>query len=281
MNKDEEDEDGDEDEDEESRMSASEMQLDVTDDRDGGAVVGAAGDGPLGRNTANRSVTVDDKDDDTEMGYLAKIKMNLRKDVEKKKQEAEEDRALREAHVTEWREWSCVVCGTFNRRPAEIPQEFGINFGTKGVYFKRHYAKLTPKSRVPTCLRCSASANYVPNLSNAHLFKFHPHPDAAFANYPKKVAVQAELKTDPYSMYLSSTYSFFFGITDHPKSLLVANDWRLPKYLATQFPELPRHFLGKQEYFQVGEFLECGYQKVDWTRCRVTGVHLNHTYNIK
>jgi hypothetical protein len=222
-----------------------------------------------------------DESDQEEIGYLAQIRKKREKQQAEAKERELEERLEREAAVTDWVEWNCVCCGRHNRRPAQMPLMFEIKFGSKGVYYKRHYAKLKQKSTRPECLNCYTSCDYVPPLGSAHLFDKNPKKTVAFTEYPKKTTLHPALKTDKTTVYLNDTRRFFFGIDDDITSLLLPNDWRLPKYLATIFPAPPRYVKPPEEFFEVGEFLECKYQKVDWSRCIVKNVHSNHTYDIK
>lgn len=179
-------------------------------------------------------------------------------------------------------QWDCIVCKNHNRRPA-IPQEVpkDIFFGTKGVFYKRTYAKITPGPDVPVCDKCQTPFNYKPPLASAHLFPHYPNREEAFDSYPIQVQVQAGLSHKTFYRVRHQISSFFFGLYNNESSLLLFNDWRLRKYLAHTFPEMPRSHLRKGERYAMGEFVECKLQKVDWARARVTKVNNNHTYFIR
>jgi hypothetical protein len=219
--------------------------------------------------------------DGEEMGYLAQLRRKREKELAEQKKRELEDRLALEATVADWTEWKCVCCGRQNRRPSVMPVTFDIKFGSKGVYYKRHYAKLKQKSTKPDCLHCFTPCDYVPPLSTAHYFTNNAKKGVAFEKYPKVTTLHPGLKTDKTSLYKSTAYRFFFGIDNDQSSLLLANDWRLPKYLATIFPQVPRYEKPPEEYFEIGEFVESKYQKVDWSRCIIRNVHSNHTYDIR
>lgn len=216
-----------------------------------------------------------------EVGYLAQLRKKREKELAEQKKRELEARLALEATVTDWTEWDCVCCGQHNRRPSVMPASYDIKFGSKGVFYKRHYAKLKKKSTKPDCLRCYTPCDYVPPLSTAHYFNNNPKKGVAFEQYPKTATLHPGLKTDKTSLYKNSVYRFFFGIDSDQHSMLLANDWRLPKYLATIFPEVPRYEKPPEEYFEIGEFVESKYQKVDWSRCMIRNVHSNHTYDIR
>lgn len=75
--------------------------------------------------------------------------------------------------------------------------------------------------------------------------------------------------------------SFFFGRRNHPDSKLMANDWRLSIYLSSMFPEIQRHSKKPEEYYLVGEIVECKLQKSDWCRARIIDAKLSRAYDIK
>lgn len=55
-------------------------------------------------------------------------------------------------------------------------------------------------------------------------------------------------------------------------SKLLYNDWRLPLYLASKFPDVARSSLLPGEFLEVGEIVECRVQKSDWNRARILAV---------
>eukprot|EP01032_Pedospumella_encystans_P009840 gene9840-11553_t len=178
-------------------------------------------------------------------------------------------------------EWDCIVCHKHNYRPTHGPVDSDIYFGEKGVHYKRTYAVIQARRDVPTCVRCGTYSDYKPPLGSAHLFPHNPEPHKAFTNYPVPSTVQAGMKNDIESRYYYKFKSFFFGIKDDINSAPLKNDWRLEKFVNARFPELPRYSLKPEEFFQVGEIVECRQQKFEWARARVNVVHTNHTYDIR
>jgi hypothetical protein len=178
-------------------------------------------------------------------------------------------------------EWTCIVCRTENRSPSTVPPGVDICFGEKGVFYKRAYAKITFAPPKPACKKCSTFFDYQPPRGSAHLFPHNPKPYVAFENYPLSTEVQAGLKIDRVSRLQYRLQSFFYGIQNVPSSLMQPNDWRLRRYASDNFPELPRYILSADEFYQLGEVVECKQQKLDWSRCRIIKVHPNRTYDIR
>eukprot|EP01038_Epipyxis_sp_PR26KG_P008263 gene8263-11183_t len=185
-------------------------------------------------------------------------------------------------NVTEWIDWKCITCGKDNHEPKHVIPENDVLFGEKGVFYKRTYAIIKPRRAVPHCPHCLTYCDYKPPLSSQHLFKHNPKPFDTFEEYPKAPPVQAGVKMDERSLYYNRIRSFFFGTHDDPKSAGVENDWRLQKYIINAMPEIPRCKLRKNEYYEVGEIVECKQQKIDWSRTRIMKVHYTtHQYDIK
>ena len=194
------------------------------------------------------STAIEEEDDGEEIGYLAQIQRQERRRLAEEKRQKKLEQEKRELECTDWEEWICVVCGKSNRRPRVNPVEFHINFGVKGVYYKRHYAQLKQSSTKPTCTHCYTPSDYKPQLATAHLFSNNPKMHQAFENYPKRTTLHPGLKTDKYSVTVNKYMNIFFGLNDDPKSKIVYNDWRLPKLLALQFPQVPRYKNPSEEY---------------------------------
>jgi len=178
-------------------------------------------------------------------------------------------------------EWKCIVCMTENKAPSIVTPSADISFGEKGVFYKRAYAKITFRPPKPACKKCGTFFDYLPPKGSAHLFPHNPKPFVAFENYPLSTEVQAGLKIDRVSRLQYRLQSFFHGIQNVPSSLMQPNDWRLRRYASDSFPELPRYILSANEFYQLGEIVECKQQKLDWTRARIIKVHLNRTYDIR
>jgi hypothetical protein len=223
----------------------------------------------------------EDEGDEEEMGVLAQLKAEkLRVELEAKRLAAEEQ-AREEAEVTDWTEWKCIICQTKNKRPTHPKLVNDVVFGTVGVYYKRTFAKITPRRDIPVCTKCFTPSDYKTPMSSAHTFPYEPDPYKAFNNYPKKVEVQAGLSNVGLIKWSNYLYSFFGGLRNNSSSLLVYNDWRLRLFLNSRFPELPRYKKPPDEFYVIGEIVECMQQKSDWQRCKITNVRKNHTYDIK
>lgn len=115
-------------------------------------------------------------------------------------------------------------------------------------------------------------------LCNKHLIKDIPEPHAAFENYPESIP---RLPRHWLLRAYDVVVSFFLGRRNHPDSKLMANDWRLSIYLSSMFPEIQRHTKQPDEFYKVGEIVECKLQKSDWSRARVTDAKPSRAYDIK
>lgn len=189
---------------------------------------------------------------------------------------------VNEDHVLEWLEWTCVTCGLQNRQPKCIVRRPQVFFGSAGEYYKRTYAIIKPRRHVPQCKKCFTDADYTPPLASAHLFIHNSKPHAAFEAYPAPCAVQAGLGNDPYLRAYHDVRSVLFGLRDDHDSLLVNNDWRLRKWLASKYPTMPRQVKPPEELYRLGEVVECRLQKSDWARARIIEVRAaGHTYDIR
>lgn len=181
----------------------------------------------------------------------------------------------------EFVDWTCLVCGADNHKPRYPPDMSDISFGSVGVFFKRTYAVITPRRRSPTCYKCTTYMDYRPPPGSEHLFTLKPYPNTAMTDYPKPVTVQAGMTDDPLAERFNRIKSFFFGLSNDPRSTPVANDWRLRKYLANRYAMMPRLKLEPGDRYQVGEIVECRQQKSDWVRTKIISLKPNHMYDIK
>jgi hypothetical protein len=213
-----------------------------------------------------------------EGGFLQRMKDQGLAEEKAAKEAKKEARLKREALVTDWLEWKCVVCGTRNRRPRHPELGYFPSFSVKGIYYKRVHCELVRDRDVPQCERCSTLADYKPRLCTAHLFKHYPHPHEAFENYPEAVP---HIPRSRLTTIYDEVYSWFFGRTNHPDSRLMRNDWRLSMYLSSRFPALPRPIKRPQELYEVGEIIECKRQKMDWFRGRIITSRASHIYDIR
>lgn len=211
-------------------------------------------------------------------GYLQKMKEEAAAALESAKQAALEERRRKEALVTDWLEWKCVVCGRKNRRPRHPPVDFTIAFSEKGMYYKRTVAQLIKERDMPRCELCLAHADYKPRLCTAHTFPHYPHPHEAFENYPEVVPHVAR---SLLSTCFDKSVSCLFGQRNHPDSRLMVNDWRMSLYLSSRFPLVPRPVKSPHEIFELGEVVECKRQKMDWSRARIIVTRETHIYDIK
>lgn len=115
-------------------------------------------------------------------------------------------------------------------------------------------------------------------LCNKHLITDIPEPYAAFQNYPVSVPrLPRHWLLRAYDLVMS----FFFGRRNHPDSKLMTNDWRMSIYLSSMFPEIKRHTKKPEEFYQIGEIVECKLQKSDWCRARITDAKSSRAYDIK
>lgn len=181
----------------------------------------------------------------------------------------------------EYEEWECIVCKTQNKEPKHPKIEADLIFGQKGVHYKRNYAKIQFRRDKPSCVKCFTYSDYEPPLGTSHLFPHNQKPYEAFTEYPKKELFLYGLKTTKTSIYYNRFKSFLFGLQDDDRALPVKNDWRLRKYFAGKFPEMPRYKLKKGEHYKVGEVVECKVQKFDWNRAKIIGVRTHRTYDIR
>lgn len=244
-------------------------------------------------------------------GFLFRKEMEKNKVMLETKAAALEARRAREARVTEWLEWKCIVCGKENRRPKYPPTDYDIYFTERGERYKRDVATLVAKPRVPHCDHCMTPSNYKAPLCTTHLFPHHPDPEKAFRDYPTLHALQHGLpKRNRGSLgrLRDKLVQLLFGVRDNIKSMSLTYDWRLRLYLSSRFPEVPRpvmvkdpglgtvrdlmgnHLsneptlssdLSKYEQYEVGEPVECRLQRADWSRAKITVSHFNHTYDIR
>lgn len=213
-----------------------------------------------------------------EGGYLQRMKEESEAAERAAKQAALEDIQRREALVTDWHEWKCLVCGTKNRRPRHpLNLSFKPAYYEKGVYLKKIHAHLVPDRDIPSCKKCLTPADYKPRLCTAHIFPYYKKPYEAFENYPEAVPhiPRSRLKT-----CMDKAASCLFGQRNHPDSRLMINDWRMSIYLSSRFPLVPRPVKDPKDIYQVGEIVECRKQKMDWTRARVIESRSSHVYDI-
>jgi hypothetical protein len=218
-----------------------------------------------------------------EGGYLQRMKAEAEAAEIAAKQAAIDEIQRKEALVTDWHEWKCLVCGQKNRRPRHpINLSFTPAFYEKGVYLKKIHADLIPDHDMPSCSKCFTLANYQPRLCTAHIFPHYKHPYEAFNNYPEVVPYRES--TSKFKTFLNKTISCFFGQRNHPDSRLMINDWRMSIYLSSRFPLIPRPIKDPNDLYEIGEIIECKKQKMNWSRGRIiesrgmsTG---NHVYDI-
>ena len=211
-------------------------------------------------------------------GYLRRMREEAIAAAENAKLAALEEKRRKEASVTDWMEWKCVVCGKKNRRPRHPPSEFNLAFSEKGVYFKRTVAHLIKERDMPRCEWCTTYADYKPRLCTAHTFPYNPNPHEAFDNYPEMIP---QVPRSLMSTCFDKSISCLFGQRNHPDSRLMANDWRMSIYLSSRFPVVPRPVKLPHELFELGEVVECRRQKMDWSRARIIESRQTHIYDIK
>jgi hypothetical protein len=214
-----------------------------------------------------------------EGGYLQRMKEEAEAAELAQKRAALEEIQRREALVTDWHQWKCLVCGKQNRRPRHpLTLSFTPTYYEKGVYLKKLHTTLVPDRDVPSCEKCYTPADYHPRLCTAHIFPHYKHPYEAFDNYPE--AAPHHLPSSKFSTFLDKTKSCLFGQRNHPDSRLMVNDWRMSIYLSSRFPLVPRPVKGPHELFLVGEVIECKKQKMDWCRGRIVESRSSGVYDI-
>ena len=177
------------------------------------------------------------------MGYLRRKELEKEQQKEAQRLQALEAQRLFDLTVTDWLEWRCLVCARENRRPRYPKEEYNIVFKERGMRYKRDIAVLVPHPSAPKCVHCLTPADYVPPLCTAHIFPHNPRPEAAFEAYPLPVQVPAGLpqtSTRLLHRLHARLMSFLFGVRDSRTSNAITNDWRLPFYLSSRFPEVPR-----------------------------------------
>ena len=216
-----------------------------------------------------------------DMGVLARLKAQKKAEEDEANRLALEERLKEEALVTDWTEWKCLVCSKDNRKPTHPKLINDVFFGTTGEYYKRTYGKITPRRDIPVCDKCWTPSDYKPPLSSAHYFPKNTKPYVAFDDFPRKASVHNGLTFGTLSKYGNIISSFLFGIQNNHFSKLVFNDWRLPIYLSSIFPELPRQIKPADELYSVGEVVECKLQRSEWQRARIVAARSNHTYDIR
>jgi hypothetical protein len=214
-----------------------------------------------------------------EGGYLQRMKEEAEAAEIATKQAALAEIQRKEALVTDWLEWKCLVCGLKNRRPRHpLNLSYTPAFSEKGIYLKKTHAKLIPDPDIPSCSKCFTLANYHPRLCTAHLFKHYQSPYEAFDNYPEMVPYRPP--KSKFLTYFDKTMSCFFGQRNHPDSRLMRNDWRMSIYLSSRFPLVPRPMKDSHELYEIGEIIECKKQKMDWSRGRIIESRVSHVYDI-
>lgn len=216
-----------------------------------------------------------------EMSMYAKMLKEKREREEEERRTAAAARAAARLLVTDWTEWTCVVCGKDNREPTHPEPISDVFFGFKGVYYKRLFAIIRRRRDAPQCTHCLTYSDYVPPVCSAHTFPYNTKPHVAFENYPIKASVQAGLSDNRFVVFMHSLMSCLFGIQNNSSSKLTYNDWRLRLYLAGRFPELPRQVKPVDELYELGEFVQCRLQKSDWATCKIIAARENHTYDIR
>jgi len=195
---------------------------------------------------------------------------------------AEAERIRREERkVKDWAEWKCVVCKRKNRRPRYPAPAFQVGFDTKGEFYKRVFAIITPDKKMPRCTKCFSYMDYQPPMGSAQMFKHYGRQYNAFENYPKTVRIQSALLPTPLDQTYNEVMSFFFGRRNNMSSKLLYNDWRLRLWAASKVPENPRPIKPIDELFEVGEVIECTLQKSEWSRARIFVAHDTRCYDIR
>lgn len=221
------------------------------------------------------------EDEENVLGQGGGFLSRKRKEEEERKEQLRlqklEQKRLEEEGCTDWLEWKCIICKRANRRPRNVKPSFNTGFVVKGVYFKRTIVALQPTPRVPTCEGCGTPANYAPRLCNRQLIKEIEDPYLAFKNYPMPVP---PIKRNEWLKRMDKLISFFIGQWNHPDSKQMPNDWRLSLYLSSRFPIQQRHEKRPDQYYEIGEIVECKLQMKDWSRARVTDVKKAHAYDI-
>lgn len=178
-------------------------------------------------------------------------------------------------------EWMCIVCGLENKKSKSslIESHPNLVFGSIGQYYIRNYVTIQiQKDFHPKCEKCFTSCNYQPNASTLHLFPRSKQQFNTFANYPK--TPHSNLHPHLLRRCYNKIVSCLFGIRNDQESKLLFNDWRLYKYIASILEEVPRPSKSMNDFYQLGEIIECQLHKVDWTRARVIKVHENRLYDI-
>ncbi len=232
---------------------------------------------------------VDDKEAGFDINTLLKKRTLLgQQEAEEEEKRLAELKALEEQeellHPEDYIDWKCIVCATDNHARQYIKEPpVNIVFGERGKQYKTLYTRLLWDSNKAKCKRCHTVYDYVPPEATAHLFPHNPNPYVAFKNYPMNSIIQHGLKRDERSIFFSKIKSFFYGLTGHPFSKYMLNDWKLKKYVANEFPPLLRYELpSKKHFYEIGEIIECKQQKLEWQRAKIIDIHhINHTYDIK
>lgn len=217
------------------------------------------------------------------VGFLRRKQMEKEAAEMKAKAEAAEKQRQIESLCTDWLEWKCLICGKENRRPRIPPKDYGIVFRERGIRVKRNLAIFIPRPISPLCTHCKIPANYRPPLGTSHLFSHYEDRERAFKTFPRYPKIHAampkfyNLKVKAKAKFLS----LLWGRRDSPASGLLSNDWRLPIFLAGHFKEVPRPDITVEDYYEVGETVECRTQKLSWCRAKIINVHNIHTYDIR
>ncbi len=258
----------------EKRMKKYGLDVEANEERD------EEGDIELGKDNDSVAESVENVAPE-DMGVLARLKAQKKAEEDEAKRIALEERLKEEALVTDWTEWKCLVCAKDNRKPTHPKLINDVFFGTTGEYYKRTYGKITPRRDIPVCDKCWTPSDYKPPLSSAHYFPKNTKPYVAFDDFPRKASVHNGLTFGFISKYGNIVSSFLFGIQNNHFSRLVFNDWRLPIYLSSIFPELPRQIKPADELYSVGEIVECKLQRSEWQRAKIIAARSNHTYDIR
>ena len=239
----------------------------------------------------------EDSDDDLEMGgpdpplveeeeVKPPPKEEKKKKKKKKKKEEEAEEVKEEEEEEEepiaYTDWKCFVCLHENHLPAvtEEPNS-DLYFGSRGQFYKQTFVIIRTDTVKPRCTKCFTYCNYQPPTGSAHMFPHNPNPTVAFGNYPPVPRVHADIPDNKMRDLYYTFRSFVFGLENSSKSALMMNDWKLRKFVADRFPVIPRVLLPPEQYYEVGEIIECRQQKIEWTRAKIITVKMNHTYDIR
>ncbi len=106
----------------------------------------------------------------------------------------------------------------------------------------------------------------------------------AYSDYPRHVPPRAQASLPPTRIgrLMLDVYSFLYGLRNSSSSKLAFNDWRLKFYLQSDFPDIARPLLqDKDDFYHVGEIVECSQQKTLVCKAKVFEVRRNHTYDIR